>query len=318
VQFHEDVFPYKDYKVISDTTKGPQKPSQNIIRLPLPIDDQRQIVRSLNSRETYESQGVSVNTQSSENTRENTEESASPIEISNGTSNHQSTINQVPVISTSTMPQHITTTIPQTIVNEFNTHTHIRRGGRVSKFPSKYDIFEVNIPKALVVETVKDLEDTPKNYKQAMTTPHWLQAMKEEYQALIDNKTWNLVSPEQHMNVIGTKWVFKIKRKPDGTVERYKARLVAQGFKQHENVDYGLIYSPVVKSSTIRIILSLVVNNCYILRQIDVKNAFLQGELKETVFIAQPPGTLSPGLHFSKNTDDHHRMIGFCQAAFDV
>lgn len=123
-----------------------------------------------------------------------------------------------------------------------------------------------------------------------MATPHWLQAMKEEYKALIDNKTWNLVPAKQNMNVIGTKWIFKVKRKSDGTVERYKARLVAQGFKQQENIDYGLIYSQVVKSSTIRIFLSLAVNRNYRLRQIDVKNAFLQGELKEKVFIAQPPG----------------------------
>lgn len=91
-------------------------------------------------------------------------------------------------------------------------------------------------------------------------------------------------------NIIGTKWVFKIKRNSNGAIERYKTRLVAQGFKHNKDMDYGLIYGLVVKPSTIRIVLSLAVNKNYTLRQIDVKNDFLQGELTETIYIAQPLG----------------------------
>lgn len=92
------------------------------------------------------------------------------------------------------------------------------------------------------------------------------------------------------MNVVGSKWVFKIKKKGDGTIDRYKARLVAQGFKQLEGIDFSHIYSLVVKFPTIRIVLSLVVFRGYKLCQIDGRNAFLQGDLDELVYMKQPKG----------------------------
>lgn len=119
-----------------------------------------------------------------------------------------------------------------------------------------------------------------------MEKPPWHQAMDEEFKVLINNKTWKLVLPNNNMNIIRTKWIFKIKRKADGSIERYKARLVAQWFKQHKDIVYELIYSPVMKSSTIRNVLSQAVNRGYKLRQTDVKNAFLQGQLDEVVHIS--------------------------------
>lgn len=107
--------------------------------------------------------------------------------------------------------------------------------------------------------------------------------MREEYEALIEKRTWNLVHKKDNMNIIGTKWVLKIKIKPNGKIKRYKTRLVAQDFNQHENVDYGLIYSPVVKSSTIRIVLSLEI---IFLHKFMSRMLFFQRELKEIFFIA--------------------------------
>ena len=102
-----------------------------------------------------------------------------------------------------------------------------------------------------------------------------------------------LVPAHPSQNVIGCKWVYRIKRKPDGSVARYKARLVAKGFHQRPGVDFTETFSPVVKPSTIRLIITLAVTNNWPLRQLDVNNAFLQGSLSEDVFMAQPPGFLN-------------------------
>ena len=93
-------------------------------------------------------------------------------------------------------------------------------------------------------------------------------------------------------NLVGCKWIFGIKRLPDGSIDRYKARLGAKGFHQRPGVDYHDTFSPVVKPTTIRLVLSLAVSCGWSLRQLNVNNAFLQGHLFEDVYMAQPPGFL--------------------------
>jgi hypothetical protein len=92
--------------------------------------------------------------------------------------------------------------------------------------------------------------------------------MDSEIQALHKNKTWHLVSPPGKVNVIDSKWVYKIKKKSDGSIDRYKTRLVAKGFKQRYGIDYEDIFSPVVKATTIRLILSIAVSNNWNLHQL--------------------------------------------------
>ncbi|MFV0960741.1 reverse transcriptase domain-containing protein, partial [Klebsiella pneumoniae] len=114
--------------------------------------------------------------------------------------------------------------------------------------------------------------------------------MNEEMAALHECQTWDIVPRPANRNVVGSKWVYKIKRKPDGSIERYKARLVARGFTQQYGQDYEETFSPVVKVGTIRVILALALQHGWSLSQLDVKNAFLHGDLKEEVYMEQPPG----------------------------
>lgn len=114
--------------------------------------------------------------------------------------------------------------------------------------------------------------------------------MAAEFKALTANKTWTLVPYQRQKNIIDSKWVFKTKYKADGTLERRKARLVAKGFQQTPGLDYDETFSPVVKASTVRIILSIAVHFNWEIRQMDINNVFLNGELKETVLMRQPEG----------------------------
>jgi Reverse transcriptase (RNA-dependent DNA polymerase) len=124
----------------------------------------------------------------------------------------------------------------------------------------------------------------PTSFSKANHLPHWQASMEEEIAALARNNTLTLVlsSPSQH--VVGCKWVHHIK------FERYKTRLVAKGYSQEEGVDYFETFSPVVRPSTICIVLTLTLSKGWTLRQLDVQNAFLHGDLQETVYMHQSPG----------------------------
>jgi len=109
--------------------------------------------------------------------------------------------------------------------------------------------------------------------------------MNAELHALDRNQTWTLVPPPSGIKPIGCRWVYKLKHKPDGIVDRFKAQLVAKGFIQTEGLDYFKTFSPVVKLTIIRILLALATTSDWFIHQLDVDNAFLHGDLYEDLYV---------------------------------
>jgi hypothetical protein len=137
-----------------------------------------------------------------------------------------------------------------------------------------------------VVEGVKE----PETFTEASQNSNWNKAMEEEITALQQNQTWDLVPRPEDVEPISCKWVYKIKRRTDGTIERLKARLVARGFSQQYGLDYDETFSPVAKLTSVRVVLAVAANKEWILWQMDVKNAFLHGELDQEIYMDQPMG----------------------------
>ena len=138
----------------------------------------------------------------------------------------------------------------------------------------------------------------PKSIKEAISSPEksqWEKAMKTEMQSLRENEVWDLVKLPKGRKAIGSKWVYKIKTGPDGLIERYKARLVAQGFSQKYGDDYDETFCPVVRLESLRALIALAVQKGLKLHQVDVTTAFLNGELEEEVYMKQPEGFITDG-----------------------
>src|SRR6266540_5801944 len=115
-------------------------------------------------------------------------------------------------------------------------------------------------------------------------------AMEEELEALCKNKTWVLTALPAGKKAVSCKWVYTVKQNAEGKVERYKARLVARGYSQTYGIDYDETFAPVAKMNTVRILISCAANFGWLLHQLDVKNAFLHGDLQEEVYMEIPPG----------------------------
>nr|GEU29697.1 ribonuclease H-like domain-containing protein [Tanacetum cinerariifolium] len=140
-------------------------------------------------------------------------------------------------------------------------------------------------------EQVTTLEDN--NNSEASKFSHWIDALDSEMDALIRNDTWEIVDLPKDRKAIGSKWIFMLKYKSSGEIDRYKTRLVAQGFSQKEWINYDETFSHVVKMVTVRCLLNVVVSNSWHVYQLDVNNAFLYGDLVETVYMKPPEGYFS-------------------------
>ena len=142
-------------------------------------------------------------------------------------------------------------------------------------------------------DIIADEIEEPTKIYDAWTGEHaneWKVATDAEYASLIKNKTWDLVPLPKEKNVISCKWVFKVKRKANGSVDRYKARLVAQGFSQEEGEDYDDTFAPVARYSSIRLILAVANQLNLEVHQMDVKTAYLNGDLEHEIYMKQPEG----------------------------
>ena len=133
------------------------------------------------------------------------------------------------------------------------------------------------------------------SYKEENECREWKTAMEQEYQSIIKNTTWELVELPKGKQIIGCKWLYKPKINADGTILKLKAILVAKGYSQIEGIDYEENISPVAKLNTIRMLIALATKKQWMIHQLDVKSAFLDGELKEEVYLEKPKWFVQKG-----------------------
>jgi hypothetical protein len=114
--------------------------------------------------------------------------------------------------------------------------------------------------------------------------------MIDEIRSIEENKTWRLVDLPAGHKPIGLKWVFKLKKDPSGAVVKHKARFFTKGYAQRVGVDFGEVFAPVARLDSVRLLLALAAQEGWMAHHMDVRSAFLNGELKEEVYVCQPPG----------------------------
>jgi hypothetical protein len=142
------------------------------------------------------------------------------------------------------------------------------------------------------------MDETPKTIVEAFTSPDandWKEVIHSEMDSILSNETWELVDRPYGCKPVGCKWVFKKKLMLDGTIDKYRARLVAKGYTQKEGEDFFDTYSPVARLTIICVLLSLAASHGLLIHQMDVKIAFLNGELEEEIYMTQPDGFVVKG-----------------------
>jgi hypothetical protein len=157
----------------------------------------------------------------------------------------------------------------------------------------------VNTPVGITTTTTllqvnkAEIDENPQTYKEAMSCPdatQWQIACAEELDIFRQMKLYEIVDKPTNRKVVDSKWVFQLKRGPDGEIEKHKARVVAKGFTQIKGLDYDETFAPIVKFTSICILLAITAHNDLEIHQIDIKTAFLNGEIKEEIYLEPPPG----------------------------
>lgn len=166
---------------------------------------------------------------------------------------------------------------------------------RIRKRPTWMEDYEVNGIEDPITYFALFADCDPMTFESAVKEEKWRQAMDDEIDAIERNDTWELIDLPPGQKSIGVKWVFKTKLKANGEVDKYKARLVVKGYKQEYGIDYTEVFAPVARHDTIRLIIALAAQNSWPIFQLDVKSAFLHGNLEEQVFVDQPLGHIKIG-----------------------
>ena len=141
------------------------------------------------------------------------------------------------------------------------------------------------------------LKDEPQSFKEAISSPeapYWKEAINDEVESILQNHTCELVDLPLGSKPLGYKWIFRKKMKADGSIDKYKARLVIKGYKQKEGLDYFDTYSPVTRISSIRMLIAIASIHNLEIHQMDVKTTFLNGDLDEEIYVEQPEGFIIP------------------------
>ena len=215
--------------------------------------------------------------------------------------------------STTDVPSHASDELPASIINVptdtaptvdlAGPHSHaLRCSHRLTTLPSHLRDFHCFSALASLQE--------PQIFHEASSNPLWQQAIKEELDALHKTGTWDLVDLPSRKFSIGCKWVYKIKTRSDGIVDCYKARLAARGFTQEYGIDYEETFSPMARLSSVRTLIVVSVARKWPLFQMDVKSAFLNGELSEEVYMKLPPGYSHPPGSLTEYFDYNGHFMG--------
>ena len=149
---------------------------------------------------------------------------------------------------------------------------------------------EIDLIEDSDVEAMLAIMEEPTYYIEAARDENWEAAMRSELQSITRNKTWELVKLPSGQRPIGLKWVFKLKKNAEGEIVKYKARLVAKGYVQKQGIDFEEVFASVARLDTVRLILAMAANRGWQIHHLDVKTAFLNGELQEEVYVTQPEG----------------------------
>lgn len=170
----------------------------------------------------------------------------------------------------------------------------MRKSTRERKKPTYLDDF------ILLVELdgerlLLSINDEPWDYNEAKEKKVWKDACEDEIKSIVKNKTWELVELPAGAKAIGLKWIVKVKRNSDGSINKYKARLVAKGYIQRHGVDFDEVFAPVARIETVRFLIAMAASRGWEIHHLDVKTAFLHGDLKEEVYVSQPEGFVTNG-----------------------
>ena len=163
------------------------------------------------------------------------------------------------------------------------------------RYKSVAQLYSETVPMQVEGEECMILFEEPSTYREAAREEAWNRAMKEEMEAIDQSQTWELVAPPPNCRPIGLKWIFKLKKSAKGEILRHKARLAVKGYSQRQGIDFDEVFAPVVRFESIRVLIAIAAQEGWTLHHLDVKSAFLNGEIEEELYVKQPEGFVVMG-----------------------